>query len=198
MRKINTIILVLSLLWSSTAGAESFLDKKQVKLGETVPAFRLNDAQGQEIELGALKGKIVFLHFWSATCPFVKRYEDRLREIAESYKDKGVVLYAINSNSNEDLNLIQETARERSLNYPVLIDKGNIVADQFGAITTPHVFILDAQGRLAYEGAVDDQGWSESDTVRQNYARDALEALLSGQPVATPQTKTVGCTVKRA
>lgn len=179
--------------WSS----KEFLQKKTVKLGEEVSDFRLPNTDNKPVRLSDYRGKIVMIHFWSATCPYVVRYDPRIRQITSDYADQGVVVLGIASNQNETLDQIRKAAEEHSVNFPILIDQGSVIADQFGAITTPHVFIIDREGKLAYEGSVDDQGWTELKPPSKNYARDALEALLSGTPVPNPQTKTFGCTVKR-
>lgn len=191
------MFLALAFFLCTSAYADDFLAKKQVKLGEPVADFALSDTAGSVIKLSDLKGKIVMLHFWSAKCPFVVRYEERLRKIVEDYEPKDIVIYAIDSNITESREDIKKESEKRNLNYPVLVDPDQKVADQFGAITTPHVFILDKDGRLRYEGAVDDQGWGEKDPVTTSYTRQALDSLLKGEAVPTAQSKTVGCTVKR-
>ncbi len=182
---------------TQTVSAEDFLAKKSVQLGSEVADFSLKGIDGQQVKLSELRGKVVMLHFWSAQCPFVVRYEERLRKIASDYGAKGVAVYGIDSNVTEPEDRIKQVAAERKLNYPVLLDPDSRIADQFGAITTPHVFIIDKEGKLAYEGGVDDQGWGEKDPVSKNFTRDALDALVAGQPVPVTQSKTVGCTVKR-
>ena len=195
-RSLSFFLLIMFL--SSSLWASGFLDKKVVKLGEAVPDFELTDISGAEHPLSQYRGKVVMIHFWSATCPFVVRYDARLKEIASDYASREVTVLGIDSNFSETPDQIKEVARKRKVNYPVLIDPGSKVADQFGAVTTPHVFILDREGKLVYEGAVDDQGWSEENPVKVQYVREALDAALSGSPVPHPQTKSVGCTVKRA
>jgi peroxiredoxin len=193
------LFLFLSFVFAFSIFAHAdFLDHKVVKLGEAVPDFTLQDLSGQTHQLSDYKGKTVMIHFWSATCPFVIRYHSRLNEIADEYGPKGVVVLAIDSNSNETPEQMKQVAEERGVNYPILVDPANVVADQFGAITTPHVFVIDPDGKLAYEGAVDDQGYAEHNKVGKTYTRDALDSVLSSAPVAHPQTKSVGCTVKRA
>ena len=195
----QAFIFFLSVLaLSTTLWAGGFLDKKVVKLGEAVPDFKLVDTSGKERQLSQYRGKIVTLHFWSATCPFVMRYEERLQEITDDYSGRGVVILGIDSNVDETPEQIKKVAEKRKVNCPILIDTSSRVANQFGAITTPHVFIIDKEGKLIYEGAVDDQGWSEDNPVKIRYVREALEAHLSGIPVPNTQTKTVGCTIKRA
>ena len=184
------IFLLSILVFSASVWAANFLDKKIVKLGELVPNFRLNDTSGNEHQLSDYQGKVVMVHFWSATCPFVIRYDEELKQIAQDYADRGVVVLGIASNSNETPDQIKGIAEKRKINYPILIDSGNQIADQFGAITTPHVFLINSEGKLSYEGAVDDQGWSEENPVKKRYVRKALEAILSNEPVPYPQTKT--------
>lgn len=196
MRKIIFLVLVLGMA-AQALWADDFLAKKQVALGKPVADFKLKDTAGQMVQLSDFKGKIVMIHFWSSHCPFVKRYEQRLKDIAADYTSKGVVVLGIDSNVNETAADIKKTAADRQHNYPMLLDPDSKIADQFGAITTPHIFIINKEGQLAYEGAVDDQGWSESNKVKKQYARLALDALLAAQAVPYPETHTAGCTVKR-
>ncbi len=191
------ISFFLLLTFSTSLWAANFLEKKVVKIGQAVPDFKLQDTEGKKHQLSSYRGKLVMIHFWSATCPFVMRYEERLQEITEDYSTRGVVILGIDSNVNETPELMKNVAAKRKVNYPVLIDPGNQVADQFGAITTPHVFIIDKEGKLIYAGAVDDQGWSDDNPVKKHYVREALDAYLAGSPVPNPKTKSVGCTVKR-
>ncbi len=192
------IFFLLFLAFSTSLWAVNFLEKKVVKLGEVVPDFKLKNTTDKAHQLSSYRGKPVMIHFWSATCPFVMRYEERLQEIMDDYSKRGVVILAIDSNADESVKHIKEIAERRKVNYPILIDPKNKVADQFGAITTPHVFIVDKNGKLIYEGAVDDQGWSEDNPVKKHYVREALDAYLSGLPIPNSKTKSVGCTVKRA
>lgn len=198
MKRMIVFFLSLMILSPPVRAAVHFLDNKIVKLSQAVPDFELKDTAGTAHQLSGHKGKIVMIHFWSATCPFVLRYEEQLQSITENYQKQGVVILAIDSNSNEKLDEIKKIAAARKVNYPILLDPGNKVADQFGAITTPHVFILDKEGKLIYEGAVDDQGWSEDNVPRKFYVKEALDQALKGEPISVSQTKSVGCTVKRA
>ena len=197
MNKILSFSLFLFMFTTSVFGA-GFLDKKAVRIDKAVPDFKLLDTTGLKHQLSQYRGRPVMIHFWSATCPFVMRYDEELKQIAADYTPKGVIVLAIDSNSDETIDQIKNVAAKRKINYPILIDSGNKIADQFGAITTPHVFIIDRDGALAYEGAVDDQGWSEVNPINNHYAREALDALLSGKSIPHPQTRSVGCTVKRA
>lgn len=196
MKKI-LFFAAIFLLTQSAVHAD-FLEKKQAVLGQKVQDFTLQDWSGNPVSLSQYAGKPVVIYFWSAQCPFVKRYEKRLQAIAEEFAAKDVAVFGIDSNSSETPEQIKKAAQERGVNYPILIDAGNKIADQFGAITTPHVYIMDARGYLVYEGAVDDEGWKEGGPITRAYLRDALNELLAGKPVSASKTKTFGCTIKRA
>ncbi len=189
------LVLTASLLMGLT---QNFLERKEVAIGKPVPDFELKDAAGEIYRLSDLRGQHVMIHFWSATCPFVVRYEDRLRDITHDYKDQNVLVLGIDSNVNETPDQIEKVSRERNLSYPVLLDPDSRIADVFGAITTPHVFIVDGEGILVYEGSIDDQGWAEENPVTTNYAREVLNALVKGSEVPYTETSSFGCTVKRA
>lgn len=189
--------LFTSLAFLAAAPAQAFLEKKTVSIGESVQDFELTHMDGKPFKLSDTKGKIVLFHFWSATCPFVVRYEKRLQAIVTDYRAGGVQVIGIASNATENPDQIRKAAIEHGVNYSILIDPDHKIADQFGAVTTPHVYILNKNGELAYEGSVDDQGWAEENPVKENYARDALDALQKDLPVSTPVTKTFGCSVKR-
>ena len=168
-----------------------------IPLGSEVPDFKLLDLEGKPHQFSELKGKVVMIHFWSATCPYVIRYNDRLNKITSDYAPKGVMILGINSNVNETAGQTAQTREARHITYPIWMDSGNEVADLFGAVTTPHVFIIDEKGTLVYRGALDDQGWSKDNPVTKNYANEVLDAVLSGKQLPYTDTKTAGCTVKR-
>lgn len=191
------VIVALALLTPS-ALAQSFLAKKVVKIGEPVPEFILKDSDGKTVKRTDYRGKILMIVFWSANCPFSKRYDPRVNQIVKDYKSKDVNVIGIDSNSTENLDEIKKAIKDRDLQYSILIDSGNLIADQYGAITTPHAFIIDRSGLLVYEGAIDDQGWSDKNPITANYVRDALDATVTGEILVTPKTKPFGCTIKRA
>ena len=191
-RAVLGVVAMLGVVVAASAWAETTL-----KTGEPAPHFTLTDQRGKAYALSQYRGQVVLLDFWSAKCPVSARYEKRLQEIATTYAVKGVVTLGIDANQNESLALIQQVAAERSVPFPILIDPGNQVADQFGGLTTPHVFVINAEGRVVYQGAVDDAGLKGSGPVTRQYLREALDAALAGRPVATPETEPFGCSIKR-
>ena len=165
--------------------------------GNVVPDFTLTDVRGQSHTLSRHRGQVVLLDFWSATCPVSARYEDRLTAIATEYAAKGVVTLGIDANATENAALIQRVIAERGVPFPILIDPGNMVADLYGGLTTPHVFVVDTQGRLVYQGAIDDEGLMGRGKISRQYLREALDAVSAGRPVQTAETEPVGCSIKR-
>ena len=198
MKRMMSLMMLFLISSMSLQAAEiNFLDSKSVKLGEPVADFELKDTEGKTHKLTDHQGKVVVIHFWSAKCPFVLRYDDALKAITADYQKDGVVVLGIASNTNEPAEEIKKVAQARQVNYPVLLDPGHKIADQFGAVTTPHVYVINPEGKLVYEGAVDDQGWSEAKKPGKVHVRNAIEQTLKGETVSTPQTKSVGCTIKR-
>ena len=186
------LLCAVSIVWCRAAARA----EGGASIGQMIGDFTLTDLQGKAHTLSQYRGKIVLLDFWSATCPFSARYEERLKAIATEYASQGVVTLAIDANKTEPLELVQRVAAERRVPFPILIDPGNRIADQLGGLTTPHVFLLDAQRRLVYQGAIDDEGLRPK-PVTHRYLRDALDALLAGRAVTTSRTEPIGCSIKR-
>ena len=198
MRRSYWLTALMGFVFTATAScAQPAHHTDHAQLGAVVPDFTLTDHQGRHHTLAQYRGQVVLLDFWSATCPISARYEERLKQIATEYAAQGVVTLAIDANKNETLEQIQRVAAERQVPFPILLDSGNMVADQLGGRTTPHVFVLDGQGRLVYQGAVDDEGLMGNHPVTRRYLREALDAVLDGRPVTTPETEPFGCSIKR-
>jgi peroxiredoxin len=171
-----------------------------LRLGDTVPAFALPDTDGAEHRLPAADAPAATVLIVSCMhCPYVIAWNPRLRAVAEQYAPRGVRFLGIHSNDAsrypaDSLEHMQRFVREHGWPYPYLHDESQEVARALGAEVTPHVFVFDAQQRLAYRGAPDadhrdaaqDAGW----------LRGALDAVLAGEAVAEPETTARGCSVK--
>lgn len=165
------------------------------------PDFTLKSFDGQEIALAQLRGKIVVLEWMNFECPFSKHhYETKttMADLAKKYKDKNVVWLAVNSTSHTTAEANQEFAEKYKLPYPILDDRTGKVGKEYDAKTTPHIFIIDAERRIVYDGAIDNAplGKVPDGEKYVNYVSDALDALIAGKPVSASQTKPYGCTVK--
>ena len=173
-----------------------------LKLGATVPeTLSLPDMNGKAHSFKDMRGKVVVIHFWSDRCPAEKHADPVMKSLEQYYAKKDVVLLAINSNQNElgakperdaDYSKLYTNLREKikeiGHTHQLLIDHGNVVSDLFGAKSTPHCFVLDKQGKLAYVGALDGGPGAPEKT----YVRDAADLLLEGKPVAVAETKPYG------
>ena len=172
-----------------------------LKFGDQAPGFRLPGVDGKYYSLEDFKEKKVVVVMFSCNhCPTVKAYEDRFVEFQRDYKDKGVVLIAINSNDDkkyreDSFENMKIRAREKGFNFPYLRDESQRVAKVYGAERTPEVFVFDEERLLRYHGRIDDNVY-ESDQVRQRYLRDAVDAVLEGGKVSVEETEPVGCTIK--
>jgi peroxiredoxin len=165
-----------------------------MEINEPASDFELRDLQNRLHRLSDLRGRIVVVNFWSCECPQSERTDDLLRELTS---DDGTspVLLSIASNRNESRQAILSVARTRGL-PTVLLDPEHEVADLYGAQTTPHVFVIDAQGILRYRGAVDDVTFRQRSPSRF-YVREALEALRNGGRPPTTETLAHGCSIVR-
>ncbi len=165
-----------------------------MQLNEPAPGFELPDLQGVPHNLSDFHGKIVILNFWSAECPHSERTDRYLLPLLEKW-DGEVVLLPIASNRNESVEIVSEAAAARGIPQ-ILIDSEQVVADLYGALTTPHVFVLDREGILRYRGAVDDITFRHREATRF-FLQEAVEALLNGQPPLLSEMPAYGCTIVR-
>lgn len=173
-------------------------DAEPAKVGAKAPEFTLKDHAGKEHKLSDYKGKTVVLEWFNPGCPYVVRhYESKtMKNLAEQYGTKDVVWLAVNTGG--DPQQMKTFAEHNKLPYPVLIDKDGQTAKAYGAKTTPHMFVIDRKGNLAYAGAIDNDPNGENSADRVNYVAKALNELAAGKAVSTPETKSYGCGVKAA
>jgi len=171
----------------------------RVQLGQKAPEFSLRDIEGKEVAFSKIsKDKITVVDFWSAKCPYSQSWEKRLTAIYEEYKKKGVEFAVVDSNSTEPVAEIREYLAKSKVPYTIYLDPRSELADLFGAKATPHVFVFDKKGSLAYVGAIDDDSKGEKKTEeRKNYLREALDALLGDKEPPLRETKPVGCSIKK-
>ena len=132
-------------------------------------------------------------------CPYVIAWNERLREAAEDYADRGVRFLGINANDAsrypaDSLEAMQRFVRDRAWPYPYLHDEHQGVARALGAEVTPHVFVLDGEHRLVYRGAPD--GDDRDERRDAEWLRAALDAALAGSAPAEAETRARGCSVK--
>lgn len=185
------------------AGASSEAPEKLVPpaTGATVATFTLKDMHRRPRALDGFKDRKAFVvAFVGTECSLTNLYVPTLVELHKEFADKGVQFLAINSNVQDSFLQVAAHAQERDVPFPVLKDFDNKVAEAFGAKRTPEVFLLDAGKVIRYHGRIDDQygiGYQREKPTRRDL-REALEELLAGKPVTTPQTEAPGCLIARA
>jgi peroxiredoxin len=143
--------------------------------------------------------KALVVAFVGVECPLVQHYAARMQQLADKYADSGVAFIAIDSNQQDSLAELAHFARTHKLEFPVLKDAGNKVADAMGAERTPEVFLLDAERRVVFHGRIDDQFTygRQKPKVEKAYLTDALDQLIAGQPIAVAEAESVGCHIGR-
>ena len=167
-------------------------------IGTVLEDFKLKNLDGVEQSFNSLRGKngtiIVFL---SAQCPVVKQYNARINQLAEDYKAKGINVVGIQSNTlTESLDYMKTESEKAGYKFPVLVDNNFWLADKLGATVTPEMYLFDADNKLVYHGAADND--RSGSNVTENFVRVALDEKLSGKDIAKNKTKAFGCSIKRA
>ena len=168
-------------------------------IGAPAPTFQLTTLDGKSFSLAdaARDHKAVVVMFIATKCPYSNAYNDRMRKMADEYAGKSVLFVGINSNSTEPADEVRAHAREHGFAFPLMKDPGNKVADLYDARHTPEVYIVDPAGKLRYHGRID-ENYEDASKVTSPDLRNALDALLAGQPIAKAETKAFGCSIKRA
>jgi peroxiredoxin len=176
------------------------------ELGAAAPDFNLKDLDGKPVKLADFKGKTVVLEWFNPECPYVKAAHTKgpLVDTAKKQSAKGVVWLSINSGApgkqGTGVEKNKEAVKTFALGNPVLLDEAGTVGKAYGATTTPHVFIINKEGKLVYRGAADNspdgEGKSPTDGKLVNFVDAALDDLSAGRAVKTPESKAYGCSVK--
>ena len=175
------------------------------KVGDKAADFKLKNVDGKIVSLSSnyKDSKGVIVVFTCNHCPFAKKYEDRIIALDKKYKPLGYPVVAINPNDpaiegEDSYENMQKRASAKAYGFPYLFDETQTTARAYGATKTPHVFVLQKTGSdfvVKYIGAIDDNS-DDATAVKEKYAENAVDALLAGKPVATTNTKAVGCGIK--
>ena len=204
MRKsIFTMAAILAVSVVILSGCKSKEPAEEPKAGKKAPEFTLKSFEGKEISLSDYRGKIVVLEWFNNECPFVRYHYDTVHTmvgLANKYKANNVVWLAINSTSHTTAKQNKDFATKHNLPYPILDDRPGKVGRAYDATNTPHIFIIDKKGYIAYEGAIDNspRGKTPEGEKLTNYVDKALAELTSGKAVSVPKTQPYGCSVKYA
>jgi peroxiredoxin len=159
-------------------------------IGSEVPDLTVKSLQGEALSLRGEAGrhKAVVLLFLSVVCPYANHFSPHLKELADQYGPRGALFVGLYSNGWESRDEAAAHGREHGFAFPLVKDEGHVIADRLGATRTPEALVIDPSGRLRYRGRV--MSKQESPELQR-----ALEAILAGRRVGTPETKAFGCAI---
>ena len=165
-------------------------------IGATIDDFTLPDVDNKDHSLKSLMGKNgAVLIFVAVQCPVSNAYNERMEQLAQDYKAKGINVIGINSNVAEDAAAVKAHAAEHKLTFTILKDPGNKIADKLGAAVTPEAYFLDTNYKLLYHGRIDNA--RNAAQIESNDLRNALDAALAGKAIEKTEAKAFGCSIKR-
>jgi peroxiredoxin len=206
---LSSLFGIFACFFSASAADISF---PTLPPGSSAPDFNLPGVDGRNWSLKDFaEARFLVVVFTCNHCPTAQYYEERIKQIAADYKDKGVALVAIMANDPKSVRLdelgwtdlsdsfdeMKIRARDRHFNFPYLYDGDTeSAAHAYGPTATPHAFVFDAARKLRYVGAIDDS--ERIQHVTKNYLREALDALLAGKEPPLAKTRAVGCSIKWA
>lgn len=197
--RITTTLLSLALLAAGQLAAT-------VRSGDRAPEFRLQDLRGATRTLAEFRGKVVVLEWINVDCPFVKKHygSGNMQALQRTWQARGVVWLLVASSAPGKQGHYAAAAwpgllaERKAAPTALLLDPAGHAGRAYGAKTTPHLFVIDKTGRLAYTGAIDDRPSTNPADIAgaKNHVAAALAAVLAGKPVVLADTKPYGCSVK--
>ena len=175
-------------------------------VGQPAPEFTLKDAAGRTVQLSDYRGKYVVLEWTNPGCPYVRKHYDS-GNMAATQQDalaRGAVWLSINSTEKasgdwlEPAKLVAWQKDRKVQPTATLLDEEGTVGRAYGARTTPHMYIVDPQGRLVYAGGIDSIASSNPADIAKavNYVRQGLAEATTGKPISTAATRPYGCSIK--
>jgi len=195
------------LIWVAAWLAAQAIVLAEAKVGQPAPDFVGTDINGRTHRLSDYRGKIVVLEAYNLDCPYVANHykSGAMQELQGASVSKGIVWLIVNSvhpghpNYRSVAAARKEFVEQKIKATAWLDDHSGEIGKKYGMKTTPHLFVINQQGVVAYQGAIDDRPESSGNPrTARNYVKAAIEALLSGRPVAVAESKPYGCTVKYA
>jgi len=199
--KTKSIIAVLTSLAATAAFAA-----ESPSVGSAAPEFSAPDSKGKTHSLSQYKGKYVVLEWFNPECPFVKKHYGggNMQKLQEEVSGKGGVWLSIASSApGKEGSLTVEQAEKKIAEWKMqsaalLLDQDGKVGKSYGAKNTPHMFIINPEGKVVYAGAIDSKASPNPADIPSstNYVKVALDESMAGKPVSTAQTKPYGCSIK--
>jgi peroxiredoxin len=179
---------------------------QEARVGAAAPTFTATDSRGQTETLAQYRGKYVVLEWHNQGCPFTRKHyvSGNMQALQKEWTAKGVVWFTVISSARGEQGYVTASEENAYLDKmhatpsAALLDPDGKLGRLYNARTTPEMFVIDPEGKLIYAGAIDDRPTPDPQDVRgaNNYVSDALTEAMAGKPVATPYTRSYGCSVK--
>ncbi|RYD21360.1 MAG: redoxin domain-containing protein [Verrucomicrobiaceae bacterium] len=195
-----------SILLTTLVGAFALVSAHAQEVGKAAPQFSAKNVKGDTVSLAEQRGKIVVLEWVNFECPFVKKHysSGNFGKLQEKYTGEGVVWISVNSAAKgkqgylEPSELSQRATKEGNKASQFLVDTDGAVGKAYDAKVTPHMFIIDKEGKLVYNGAIDSKKTTENADVEtaDKYFAKALDAVIAGKEVENAKNEPYGCGVK--
>lgn len=195
----NILLTAIFTLCGSLAWADA-------KVGSPAPDFAVMDATGKTHKLSDFKGKFVVLEWYNKDCPYVRKHYDskNMQQLQSDMTGKGLVWLSVISSAPGKqgylaaADALKNASKEGSKATAVLIDDKGNMGKAYGAKTTPHMYLIDPQGVLRYNGAIDSNDSADPKTIAtsENYIARAVASALKGEKIAKETSKPYGCSVK--
>ena len=189
-----------------TVGAAVHAAADSVQIGQPAPDFTATDSQGKTRHLSDFRGKTVVLEWTNADCPYTRKHytSGNMQSVQELAQQHDVIWLTVISSAPGKQGYVDGpgadalTRSRHAVPTAVLLDPSGTVGRLYQAKTTPHMFVIDKSGTLAYMGGMDDKATTDVADIptAKNYVRLALTAVMSGTPVQDPVTRPYGCSVK--
>jgi peroxiredoxin len=175
-------------------------------VGTNAPDFSATDSEGKTQTVSQYKGKYIVLEWFNPECPFVKKHygSGNMQKLQEEFTGKGVVWLTVDSSaSGKEGHLTAEQANAKMTEWKtkqtaLVLDADGKAGQAYGAKNTPHMFVINPEGKIIYEGAIDSKATPNASDIAgsTNYVKVALEESLAGKTVSNANTKPYGCSVK--
>ena len=172
-----------------------------VSVGQPAPDFQVKDINGKSQSLSAYKGKFVVLEWVNPECPFVKKHYDssNMQATQKAAEAKGAVWLSVSTGSGGDASELASWVKEKgAAPTATLLDSDGKLGKAYGARTTPHLYVINPEGKLVYAGAIDNKPTANKADIKgaTNYVTAALTEAMAGKPVTKASSEPYGCSVK--
>lgn len=199
------MISLFSVIMGLTLGFQAPA-QTELKVDSPAPEFNVKDSAGKTHTLKDSKGKWIVLEWYNKDCPYVRKHYDvkNMQNLQKQYTGKGVVWYSVISSAKgkqgflENAEVAPNVDKEGAKATAILIDADGAMGKAYGAKTTPHMYVINPEGKVVYAGAIDDNNSADSKVIpkSKNYVSAALDAGMAGKAIDKKATAAYGCSVK--